>query len=178
MLPQKARVTFMKLSNNQPGETPALNKKDMGKYILTKTIKGKKYLYEVKDDNGNVVSKRTSTRNYVACSVNGEFYFGRLDLVGKGDYGKRLAGATKWANYTTSVYMQDRDMALKDARRCIAIEKRIGQSPEWLDKYKEDFYKSIDERFPTDPEAMEKKVSQIIEYGERMLKGLEIAYLK
>lgn len=67
----------------------------MEKYILTKTQKGKKYLYEVKDENGNVVSKRTSTRDYVACSVSGEFYFGRLDLVGKGDYGKRLAGAQK-----------------------------------------------------------------------------------
>ena len=55
----------------------------MEKYILTKTQKGKKYLYEVKDENGNVVSKRTSTRDYVACSVSGEFYFGRLDLVGK-----------------------------------------------------------------------------------------------
>lgn len=59
----------------------------MEKYILTKTQKGKKYLYEVKDENGNVVSKRTSTRDYVACSVSGEFYFGRLDLVGKGTHG-------------------------------------------------------------------------------------------
>lgn len=57
----------------------------MEKYILTKTQKGKKYLYEVKGENGNVVSKRTSTRDYVACSVSGEFYFGRLDLVGNGD---------------------------------------------------------------------------------------------
>ena len=87
----------------------------MEKYILTKTQKGKKYLYEVKDENGNVVSKRTSTRDYVACSVSGEFYFGRLDLVGKGDYGKRLAGAQKRANYSTSVYMADREAALKEA---------------------------------------------------------------
>jgi hypothetical protein len=63
----------------------------MEKYILTKTQKGKKYLYEVKDENGNVVSKRTSTRDYVACTANGEIYFGRLDLIGKGDHGKGLS---------------------------------------------------------------------------------------
>lgn len=67
----------------------------MEKYILTKTQKGKKYLYEVKDENGNVVSKRTSTRDYVACSVSGEFYFGRLDLIGKGDHGKGLSRTTE-----------------------------------------------------------------------------------
>lgn len=151
----------------------------MEKYILTKTQKGKKYLYEVKDENGNVVSKRTSTRDYyVACSVSGEFYFGRLDLVGKGDYGKRLAWAQKWANYSTSVYMADREAALKEARQCIAIERRLGKSPEWLETYKADFYKSIDERFPTDPETIEKKVSENIEYGKQMLNGLTIAYLK
>lgn len=30
----------------------------------------------------------------------------------------------------------------------------------------------------TDPETIEKKVSEIIEYGKQMLKGLTIAYLK
>lgn len=39
--------------------------------------------------------KRTSTRDYVACSVSGEFYFGRLDLVGKGYYGEIY----KWLYY-------------------------------------------------------------------------------
>lgn len=67
----------------------------MEKYILTKTPKGKKFLYEVKDENGNVISQRTSTRNYVACTANGEFYFGRLDLIGKGDHGKGLSNTTK-----------------------------------------------------------------------------------
>ena len=114
----------------------------------------------------------------MACSVSGEFYFGRLDLVGKGDYGKRLAGAQKRANYSTSVYMADREAVLKEARQCIAIERRLGKSPEWLETYKADFYKSIDERFPTDPETIEKKVSEIIEYGKQMLNGLTIAYLK
>lgn len=65
----------------------------MAKYILSKQVKGKKYLYTVKDENGNVVSTRTSARNYVACTADGSFYFGRLDLIGKGDHGKRLSHA-------------------------------------------------------------------------------------
>ena len=97
----------------------------MEKYILTKTQKGKKYLYEVKDENGNVVSKRTSTRDYVACSVSGEFYFGRLDLVGKGDYGKRLAGAQKRANYSTSVYMADPETIKKKVSEIIEYGKQM-----------------------------------------------------
>jgi hypothetical protein len=63
----------------------------MAKYILRKKAKGKKYQYTVTDEKGNVVSTRTSARNYVACTANGEFYFGRLDLIGKGDHGKRLS---------------------------------------------------------------------------------------
>ena len=62
----------------------------MAKYILSKQVKGKKYLYTVKDENGNVVSTRTSARDYVACTADGSYYFGRLDLIGKGDHGKYL----------------------------------------------------------------------------------------
>lgn len=65
----------------------------MAKYILSKQTKGKKYLYTVTDENGNVVSTRTSARDYVACVADGSFYFGRLDLIGKGDHGKRLSSA-------------------------------------------------------------------------------------
>lgn len=57
----------------------------MAKYILSKKAKGKKYQYTVTDEKGNVISTRTSARDYVACTANGEFYFGRLDLIGKGD---------------------------------------------------------------------------------------------
>lgn len=56
----------------------------MAKYILSKKAKGKKYQYTVTDEKGNVISTRTSARDYVACTANGEFYFGRLDLIGKG----------------------------------------------------------------------------------------------
>lgn len=67
----------------------------MAKYILSKKAKGKKYQYTVTDEKGNVVSTRTSARNYVACTANGEFYFGRLDLIGKGDHGNGLSRTTE-----------------------------------------------------------------------------------
>lgn len=67
----------------------------MAKYILSKKAKGKKYQYTVTDEKGNVISTRTSARDYVACTANGEFYFGRLDLIGKGDHGKQLSHATE-----------------------------------------------------------------------------------
>lgn len=67
----------------------------MAKYILSKKAKGKKYQYTVTDEKGNVISTRTSARDYVACTANGEFYFGRLDLIGKGDHGKGLSRTTE-----------------------------------------------------------------------------------
>lgn len=62
----------------------------MATYKLNKTVKGKKFEYTVTDEKGNVVSKRTSVKQYVACTANGDFYFGRLDLIEKGDHGKLL----------------------------------------------------------------------------------------
>ena len=70
--------------------------KTMAKYILVKKVKGKKCEYQVIDaDSKAIVSKRTSAREYVACTADGSFYFGRLDLIGKGDHGKRLSRATE-----------------------------------------------------------------------------------
>lgn len=59
--------------------------------ILTKTQKGNKYLYEVKNEAGKVVAKRLSSRDYVACTSNGELFFGRIDLIGKGEHGRQLS---------------------------------------------------------------------------------------
>lgn len=59
-------------------------------YTLTRVKKGSKWLYEIKDNNGNVVASRTSARDYEAATINGEFFFGRVDLIGKGDHGKAL----------------------------------------------------------------------------------------
>lgn len=62
-------------------------------YTLTKTtLKNGKFQYVVTDQDGNVISNRMSTREYVACTANGSFYFGRLDLIGKGDHGRGI----KW----------------------------------------------------------------------------------
>ena len=61
------------------------------KYTLTATeLKNGKTLYQVINEDGKIVAKRTSARKYVACTINGEMFFGRLDLIGKGEHGNRL----------------------------------------------------------------------------------------
>ncbi len=65
------------------------------KYTLTKTKDGKKNVYTVRDEAGNIVSQRKSMRDYVACTVDGSFYFGRPNLIGKSsDYKRVLATCT------------------------------------------------------------------------------------
>lgn len=78
----------------------------MATFKLNKTVKGKKFEYTVTDEKGKIISKRSSARDYVACTANGEFYFGRLDLIGKGDHGKRLSYA--------SSFLANPDKAYKD----------------------------------------------------------------
>lgn len=63
----------------------------MAKFKLTRTQKGDKFVYTVTDESGNVISTRTSKRNYVACTANGEFYFGRISLIGKGEHGESVS---------------------------------------------------------------------------------------
>lgn len=65
----------------------------MSDYKLRKTDTGRKngrYHYEVLSPSGDVVSERRSNRDYVAANINGAFYFGRVDLVGKGEHGLML----------------------------------------------------------------------------------------
>jgi len=63
------------------------------KLIVTETgRKAGKYFYKVIDEDFNVLASRHSNREYVACTINGQYYFGRLDLIGKGDHAKQL----KW----------------------------------------------------------------------------------
>lgn len=52
--------------------------------------KSGKYLYEITDESGNIYTKRTSNREYVAATFCGSFFFGRLDLIGKGDHGRHV----------------------------------------------------------------------------------------
>ena len=93
----------------------------MAKYILVKKVKGKKYEYQVIDaDSKAIVSKRTSAREYVACTADGSFYFGRLDLIGKGDHGKQLSHATEiFALYPAQ------------SRRC--VEPIVRRQRYWVD---------------------------------------------
>ena len=62
--------------------------------------KAGKFHYQVVDENGNLISERKSNREYVACTINGAFYFGRIDLIGKGEYKNILAWAQKRSKYT------------------------------------------------------------------------------
>lgn len=65
----------------------------MSKYTLNVKETGNKaakYHYTITDETGTVISERKSNRVYVAATANGSFYFGRLDLVGKGDHGKQV----------------------------------------------------------------------------------------
>lgn len=65
-------------------------------FTLTKTpVKGGKYEYEVFDKKGKLISRRLSKRDYVACTTDGYYFFGRLDLIGKGEHGKRLNDARR-----------------------------------------------------------------------------------
>lgn len=60
-------------------------------FTLTKTtLKNGKFKYVVTNQEGTIVSNRTSSREYVACTADGQFYFGRLDLIGKGDHGRYI----------------------------------------------------------------------------------------
>lgn len=60
-------------------------------YKLTVTETGNKagkYHYKVLDENGTLIFERKSNREYVACTISGKFYFGRLDLINKGDHAR------------------------------------------------------------------------------------------
>lgn len=82
-------------------------------YLLTRTETNRKdarFLYVVTDENGVEISRRSSNREYVACTIHGSYYFGRLDLIGKGDHGKRLkkeALGTLVRNATDDGWLRD-----------------------------------------------------------------------
>lgn len=70
-------------------------------YTLTRFeigLKAAKYYYEIRDSNGAVIFVRKSNRDYVACTSDGRFFFGRIDLIGKGDHGRAVKNG-----YNTSI---------------------------------------------------------------------------
>jgi hypothetical protein len=60
--------------------------------LIVKETKSKtgKYHYQVIDETGKVLAERKSNRVYVAATTDGRYFFGRLDLIGKGDHGKAI----------------------------------------------------------------------------------------
>lgn len=56
----------------------------------SKRKSGGMYHYKIFNAAGEIVSERKSNRMYAAATVNGEFFFGRPDLVGRGSHGKQL----------------------------------------------------------------------------------------
>lgn len=62
--------------------------------------KSGKFHYQVIDENGNVISERKSNREYAACTTNSGYYFGRKDLVGKGEHGRAIKHYSKYLTMT------------------------------------------------------------------------------
>ena len=66
----------------------------MGKqnYTLEKLEnKNGSFTYRViNPEDGSIISQRKSRREYVACTIDGSYYFGRRDLIGKGEHGQHL----------------------------------------------------------------------------------------
>jgi hypothetical protein len=74
-------------------QSPAVNAAFSDKFYLQRTTTGKKsgnFHYQVFDGNGQLISERWSNREYVACTIGGTYYFGRLDLIGKGEHGRMI----------------------------------------------------------------------------------------
>ena len=155
----------------------------MKTYRLTKTeLKNGKFLYEVKDENNNTISKRTSTRgHYIACTIDGQFYFGRVDLIGKGMHGQLLNQAIVAKSYSVEQWEKEREEYRKELNKCIAIERslqrRYNRDAEWLEKYIAECQEALDRRFPIEErdEHIKIKRERGLDVYERMS---NIAYLE
>lgn len=105
-------------------------------YKLTATtLKNGKTLYQVIDETGKVISKRTSTREYVACTIDGRYYFGSLDLIGKGDHGNALSRIQDLKENTPEKYAQickDRIAEIKYCNKAHLSMFRKYSTPEEL----------------------------------------------
>ena len=115
----------------------------MKTYKLNKTEKNGKFEYTVTDEQGNVVSKRSSKNEYAACTANGRFYFGRLDLIGKGDHGKILKKANLILNDPKQAYNENVKIwnasYRKEWKAKNPFENWVVESTEWANKMKSEF---------------------------------------
>ena len=88
--------------------------------------KAAKFHYQViNDETGEVVSQRKSNNDYVACTINGQFYFGRLNLIGKGEHGNQLKfeNGFRWVRVRGKNKMQFDATAEKIEHTPIAYKK-------------------------------------------------------
>ena len=147
-------------------------------YVLRKSsISRNRFLYEVVNvESGSVVANRTSSRHYVACTVNGEHFFSRRDLVGRGVHGRLLHDMKYQASYNRSVYMKERkalSVALLRSEQLECYHKSEADRME----YREDCRRILNERYPLDEDAISRIVSEKQMYGRAGLLGLEVVYL-
>lgn len=109
------------------------------KYTLHCTPKGKKFLYEVKDEQGHLYAKRLSKRdNFVACTLDGNFFFGRIDLISKGDHGKMVS---KYQDVIRAPKGHYEEIAAYCKRNGVDIEPYNEWSCSALPNYKETLYR-------------------------------------
>ena len=66
--------------------------------------KAGKFHYQVIDENGTMISERKSNREYAACTAGSGYYFGRIDLIGKGEHGMAIKHYNKTLAMTKFPY--------------------------------------------------------------------------
>ena len=147
-------------------------------YVLRKSsVSRNLFLYEVVNvESGSVVASRTSSRHYVACTVNGEHFFSRRDLVGRGAHGRSLRAMEYWAAYDRSVYMKERQALHTSLLRSEQLECSH-MSEAYRREYKEDCRRILNERYPLDEDVVSLIVSKKQMRGRAGLLGLEVVYL-
>lgn len=103
-------------------------------FVKETANKAGRFTYTVRDENDQVISERKSNRVYVACTIYGGSYFGRLDLIGKGSHydGIMLAkGYMKdWNSRTRKSEWQPADMS-----KVADYAKKYVGVPELLERY-------------------------------------------
>lgn len=111
-------------------------------YTLTRVKKGSKWLYEIKANNGNVVATRTSARDYEAATINGKFFFGRMDLIGKGLHGRILREFNEFYANPKKSYMKIVNKFVPSYRKKYMQEHPYEEYVKWMDG-KKDRYREL-----------------------------------
>ena len=76
-------------------------------YELKQTqLKNGKFHYQVIDENGTIISERKSNREYVACTMHGDMYFGKLDFINKGDHARIIKGNLEFMDMSKEEFLK------------------------------------------------------------------------